>query len=231
MKRFYEQVGVAGAAGGWTVMLDGRPVNTPARQKLVLPTQALAEAVAEEWQAQGEKVDTTSMPLTRMATTVTDLMPARRDDAVAEITGYAGTDLLCYRAASPEDLASRQDAAWQPWLDWAATELDAPLRVTRTVEPLDQPSASLDALAAAVEALGDWRLVGAHAATTLTGSLVLGLAMERGALAPETAFETSLLDELYEIERWGLDEIQEKRHARLRVDLAAAARFLALLRG
>ncbi|MDX6748340.1 ATP12 family protein [Geminicoccaceae bacterium 1502E] len=230
MKRFYKEVGVAGEAAGWAVTLDGKPVNTPARARLVLPTEALAQAVAGEWRAQGEKLDTARMPLTRMATTAIDLMPERRGDAAAEMTGYAGTDLLCYRTDNPEDLAARQDAAWQPWLAWAESELAAPLEVTRAVEPLEQPASSLAALAAAVEELDDWRLVGTHAATTLSGSLVLGLAMERGALAPETAFEAAALDELYEIERWGLDEIQEKRHSRLRGDLEAAARFLALLR-
>ncbi|MDF1586411.1 ATP12 family chaperone protein [Marinimicrococcus flavescens] len=229
MKRFYKEVGVQEVPEGWTVTLDGKPMNTPARHRLVLPGAALAEAVAEEWRAQGETVDAASMPLTRLTTTATDLMPARRGDAVAEIAEYAGTDLLCYRASDPEELARRQDRLWQPWLDWAAAELDAPLRVTRALEPVEQPAPSLAAVRAAVEALADWRLVGAHTATTLSGSVILGLAMERGAVEPAAAFEAAVVDELYEIERWGLDELQEKRHARLRGDLEATARFLALL--
>lgn len=229
MKRFYETVGTEAAADGWRVTLDGRPMSTPARKRLVLPSGPLASAVAGEWRSQGRTIETASMPLTRLATTATDLMPARRGDAVEEIAGYAATDLLCYRTDAPADLARRQDTHWQPWLDWAERELGVRLVVTRSLEPVPQPEASLQAVRDAVEALDDWRLVGAHAATTLCGSVLLGLAIERGALAAGPAFEASVLDELYEIGRWGEEELQRQRHARLRDDLEAAARFLELL--
>lgn len=230
MKRFYAAVAVGDAANGHAVLLDGRPVRTPARQQLILPVAALAAAVAAEWDAQGETIDADSMRLTRLATTTVDLMPARRQDAIDEAAGYAGTDLLCYRAATPASLTARQEAAWQPWLDWAERQYDARLLPAGGIMPVAQPEAALRALQAAVARLDDWRLVGLHAATTLLGSLVLGLALERGAADAATLFEVALLDELFEIAQWGPDPEQARRHARLRADLAAAERFLVLLR-
>jgi chaperone required for assembly of F1-ATPase len=232
VKRFYAEVATGrDEAGGFTVLLDGRPVRTPARRVLALPSAALAEAVAEVWRAQGEAIVAASMPLTRLATTAIDLMPARRADAIAEAADYAGTDLLCYRATGPETLVARQRAAWQTWLDWAERQYDARLVLASDVAPVDQPEPSLRALRAAVERLDDWRLVGLHAAVTLLGSLVLGLALERCAIDSERAFEVALLDELFEIERWGEEEQQQRRHARIKADLAAAERFLRCLAG
>lgn len=230
MKRFYEEVTVGPEDGAaFAVLLDGRPARTPGRRPLAVPTEALAAAVAEEWRAQGGTVATDGMRLTRLAATAVDLMPARRPDAIAEAAGYAATELLCYRAAAPRALADRQDAAWQPWLDWAARQHDAHLAVARGVMPVAQPEPALRALRAAVERLDDWRLVGLHAAVTTLGSLVLGLALERGAADPAAALDAALLDELFEIERWGEDSEQTRRHARLRADLTAAAGFLRLL--
>jgi chaperone required for assembly of F1-ATPase len=229
LKRFYAQVTIGADPTGSTVLLDGRPVRTPARRLLALPSPALAEAIGEEWRAQAVEIDAHSMRLTRLATTVVDLMPARRGEAIAEAVGYAGTELLCYRAERPTVLADRQEAAWQPWLDWAQRQFDAPLLVARGIMPVAQPEVALKALRAAVERLDDWRLVGVHAATTVLGSLVLGLAVERGAVSAEQALRAALLDELFEIEQWGEDHEQTRRHERLRADLAAAERFLRLL--
>ena len=198
---------------------------------LILPTQALAEAVAEEWRQQGETLEPQGMRVTRLAITAIDLMPGRRGDAVEEVAGYAGTDLLCYRADHPANLVARQTAAWQPWLDWAEQQHDARLVPASGIMPVAQPEPALRALHAAVERLGDWRLVGLHAATTLLGSLVLGLAFERGAIDSEQAFTTALLDELFEMEQWGEDDEQIRRHARIRADLVAADRYLRLLPG
>jgi chaperone required for assembly of F1-ATPase len=231
LKRFYKDVAVGTEADGFTVLLDGKPVRTPARHVLILPTQALAEAVAEEWRPQGETLEPQGMRVTRLAITAIDLMPGRRGDAVEEVAGYAGTDLLCYRADHPANLVARQAAAWQPWLDWAEQQHDARLVPARGIMPVAQPEPALRALHAAVERLGDWRLVGLHAATTLLGSLVLGLAFERGEIDSEQAFTTALLDELFEMEQWGEDEEQIRRHARIRADLVAADRYLRLLPG
>lgn len=230
MRRFYAAVTVGPSEDGHAVLLDGKPVRTPARRALRLPCAPLAEAVAAEWREQGETLDTDGMRLTRLATTVVDLMPARRADAIAEAAAFAGTDLLCYRAAAPAGLAARQAAAWQPWLDWAERRFDAHLVPVAGVMPVIQPAAALRALEAAVARLDDWRLVGLHAAVTLLGSLVLGLALEQGEADADRLLDTALLDELFEVEQWGTDAEQTKRHERLRADLRAAERFLKLLR-
>jgi chaperone required for assembly of F1-ATPase len=229
MRRFYREVTVEPGEGPVAVLLDGRPLVTPARRTLRVPVRPLAEAVAAEWAAQGEAIDPHAMPLTRLSATATDLMPARRADAIEEVLGYAGTELLCYRAVSPADLVARQHARWQPWLDWLAGTTGARLELVRSLDPAPQPEASLRILRTVVERVADWPLVGLHAAVGATGSLVLGLALFAGALDADEAFALAQLDELYEIERWGEEREQQRRHAVLRRDLAAAERFLRLL--
>ena len=226
MKRFYEIVEVAPADDGHRVLLDGRPLRTPAKRLLAVPAAGLAEALAGEWRAQGELVQPQAMPLTRLASTAQDRMPALRAAAIEEVVGYAGTDLLCYRAAAPLDLVERQSRVWQPLLEWAASAYGVRLTVTTSLLPASQPEAAIRGLRAAVESLGDWPLVGLHAATTALGSLVLGLALARGRIDAEEALAASLLEELFEIERWGQDAETEGRHAALRRDVEASALFL-----
>jgi chaperone required for assembly of F1-ATPase len=229
MKRFYKTATAGEVEGAPAILLDGRPVRTPGRRLLAMPNPALAAAVAAEWSGQGDTIRPEVMPLTRLANTVVDQLPAKRDDAVTEVMGYGAADLLCYRQASPADLAERQVRLWQPWLDWARDTLDARLVTTHTLEPVPQPDASIAALAAAVAALDDWQLIGLHAATRLTSSLVLGFAMTRGALTAGPALEAALLEELYEIERWGLEEEQAKRHAALTAELQAIEAYFEAL--
>lgn len=221
MKRFYKTATAGEVEGKHAIMLDGRPVRTPGRRLLAMPTPPLAQAVANEWAGQGETIRPDAMPLTRLANTVVDQLPAKRDDAITEVMGYGSADLLCYCQASPADLADRQARIWQPWLEWAEHRLDARLVTTNTLEPVPQPEASLAALAAAAAALDDWQLIGLHAATRLTSSLVLGFAMTRRALTAGPAFEAALLEELYEIESWGLEAEQARRHAVLKAELQA----------
>ena len=226
VKRFYQDVGVDATGGGHRILLDGRPVRTPARQLLVMPNAALAEAVAGEWRAQGETIERAGMGLTRLVSTALDRMPALRGAAIDEALGYALTDLLCYRAAEPVELAARQGAAWQPWLDWLAEAHGARLVVTTAMLPVSQPEEAVARLRAAIEQLDDWRLVGLHGATTALGSLVLGLALLEGEIDAEQALAASLLDELFEIERWGRERRGERRQQVLRRDVAGAAQFL-----
>jgi len=230
MKRFYATVAVAPEAAGFGIRLDDRPIRTPGRKLLLLPRQRLAEAVAGEWAAQGGTICPDAMPLTRLANTAVDLLPDRRDDALAEIMGYASADLLCYREATPAELATRQALGWQPWLDWSATHLAARLVTTTSLDPVPQPAESLAALTRAVEALDDWQVVGLHTATRLTSSIVLGFAMLEGALMADPAFELAMLEELFEVERWGLDAAQARRHEALRRELVAVETYLAALR-
>ena len=230
MKRFYKEVSVDAAAGRHRLLLDGRPVHSPARQALVMPSAALAEAVADEWRAQGETIERAGMGLTRLVSTALDRMPALRGAAIDEALGYAQTDLLCYRAVEPVELAERQERAWQPWLDWLAATHGARLVVTTSMLPVSQPEPAITRLRTAVEGLDDWRLVGLHGATTALGSVVLGLALLEGEIDAEQALAASLLDELFEIERWGRERDAERRQQVLRRDVAAAAAFLACLR-
>ena len=229
MKRFWREVAVRADPTGAIVLLDGRTLRTPGRAVLLCPTAALAEAVAAEWRDAGETLVLETMRLTRLANTVVDLMPARRADAIGEAAGYAAHDLLCYRADAPAALVARQEALWQPWLDWTRHRYDVSLVTTRTLAPVAQPAASLRTLGAVVAAQDDWRLVGLHALATGTGSLVLALAVLEGALDAAGAFEAALLDELFEIACWGAEEEQQRRHERLRADLAAAGCLLELL--
>jgi len=229
MRRFYDKVDVAAGEEGWSVRLDGRPVKTPAKRPLVLPSEAMARGVAEEWAAQAEEVRPETMPLGRLATSAIDLMPERRGDVIEEVMAIARADMLCYRALSPAELARRQRARWQPWLAWAEEALAAAFTTTDSLAPVEQPPGTLNRLRQAVAALGDWRLLGVHAATRLTGSALLALAIERGRLGADEAVDLALLEERYEIELWGLEEEQAERHRILEQDLAAACRFLRLL--
>ncbi|MGE5145245.1 MAG: ATP12 family chaperone protein [Candidatus Eiseniibacteriota bacterium] len=231
MKRIYKHVAVAAGEGGFGVTLDGRPVRTPGRAPLTVASRALAEAIAEEWRAQGDTVEPETMPLTRLASTALDLVPARRPAIVGEAAAYAGTDLVCYRAEAPVELVARQQAAWQPLLDWAAGRYGAALAVTTGVVPRPQPPEALAALRRAVEAEDDLSLVALHAATVAAGSLVIALALLEGRIDAAEAFALSQLDETFQIERWGEDSEATRRRAALRDDLAHAARFHRLHRG
>lgn len=229
MKRFWREVRAAPAGAGHAVLLDERPLRTPARKALQTPNASLAAAVAEEWRAQGDEVEPASMPLTRLSSTAIDRMPALRDAALNDLAGMARTDLVCYRAGEPLELLQRQHAAWTPLVDWLAAEHGARLVVTEGLLPVEQPGESLERLADLTGALDDWRLVGLHAAAQPLGSFVLGLAVLHDRLEPEAALQASLVDELFEIEHWGWDVEIERRHQALRADVHAAGRFLRLL--
>lgn len=231
MKRFYKSAGVTETPEGFGVALDGKPVRTPAKRPLAVPTRALAEAIAEEWLAQGEIVDPKRLPLTRLTSIALDLVAPRREAVVSEVVKYAGTDLVCYRAEAPPELAARQHAAWQPLIDWATLRFDASLTVTASILPVSQSPATLNAFEAAAAAYDTHRLAALHLATAACGSLVVALALVEGRLDAEAAFAAAELDESYEIERWGEDAEQAKRRKGLKEDIALAARFVALLAG
>lgn len=230
MKRFYKNAAVAPVAGGFTVALDGKPVRTPAKAPLIVPSRALADAIAEEWQRQGDTIVTALLPLTRLTSTAIDLVAGRRPEIVAEVANFAGTDLVCYRAEHPPALVARQHEAWQPLIDWTTRRFDAPLTVTTGVTPVAQPEPSLRALRRAVYAYDELTLAALHLATAACGSLVVALALVEARIDVETAFAVSQLDETFEIEHWGEDFEQTNRRALLKDDIALAARVVALLR-
>jgi chaperone required for assembly of F1-ATPase len=227
-KRFWAQATVAQAAGGWQVLLDGRAVKTPAKAPLMLPNAALAQAIAAEWQAQGGDIAPATMPFTKMANTAIDGTAPRHAAVVDSLAAWGGSDLLCYRAERPALLAARQAAEWDPWLDWAADALGARLRVTRGVMPVPQPPQALAALRAAVAGHDPFRLTALHDLVTIPGSLVLGLAVARGALTPDRAFDLSRIDDDWQADQWGADEEAAESAARRRAAMAAAGRFCAL---
>jgi chaperone required for assembly of F1-ATPase len=229
MRRVYREATARQVEGGWGIALDGRPMRTPARHELVVPSAALATAIAAEWDAQQDEIRPATMPLTRLAATAIDRTGAQRDLVVAETANYAGTDLVCYRADHPPALAARQQAEWQPLLDWAMLRYDAGLAVTNGILPQPQSPAALKAFAAAVAAQDDFRLTALHAMTAACGSLVIALALMEGRLDAGAAFAASQLDETFQIEAWGEDAEAAARRRALAEDIAAAERFVQLL--
>lgn len=227
-KRFYRKAAAGPHESGYAILLDGRIVRTPSKQPLAVPVPALAEALAAEWDAQQDEIDPRSMRLTKLANTAIDLVAPRRDQVIAEIVNFAGTDLLCYRAEAPEALVERQAALWDPLLGWAA-EQGISFTVTSGLMHVPQPRGSLDAYGRAVAALDPFRIAGLHNAVTLTGSAILGLAVALGRLTPEEAFDIAHLDEHWQMEISGRDEEEEARLAARRAELLETGRFIALL--
>jgi chaperone required for assembly of F1-ATPase len=230
MKRFYKKAEPVPAAGGHGIALDGRLVKTSGKRDLVVPSLALAAAMAAEWEAQQGEIRREVMPLTRLAGATIDRNAAQRDAVVQQVAHYAGTDLVCYRAAHPPALAALQQAVWQPLIDWAVDRYGAPLAVTTGVIPASQPAASLAAFTEAVAEYDDFSLTALHAATAACGSLVIALALLEERLDADQAFAASQLDESFQIEVWGEDSEQAERRAALAAEIVAAARFVSLLR-
>jgi chaperone required for assembly of F1-ATPase len=230
MKRLYQRAEPVPAGAGHGIALDGRPVKTPGKRDLIVPSGALAVAIADEWNSQQGEVRPAAMPLTRLATTTIDRVAPQRDAIVQQTANYARTDLVCYRAPHPQALTTRQQAIWQPLIDWAVLRYDAPLTVTSGVIPKSQSAASLRGFTAAVAELDDFALTAVHVATAACGSLVIGLALLEGRLDAQEAFAASQLDESFQIEGWGEDAEQAERRRALAADIEAAARFISLLR-
>lgn len=227
-RRFWNRAEAAPCPGGFTVLLDGRPVKTPGKAPLVLPSLDLARACAAEWDAQTGAVQPASMPLTRYANSAIDKVAAQHADVVQIVAAYGETDLLCYRAETPQALRERQAAGWDGHLRWAAEVLGAPLRVTAGVVPVPQDPASIAALRARVSEMDAFHLAALHDLVAITGSLILGLAMADRRIEADEAFGLSRIDEQWQAELWGQDEDAAEKEARKRDDLATALRFLRL---
>jgi chaperone required for assembly of F1-ATPase len=225
-KRFYRTAG-AGESSPYAILLDGKPVRTPARRTLAAPSRKLAEAIAAEWEAQREFVDPAAMPLTRLANSVIDGVVDAPGPVADEIGKYLGSDLVCYRAGEPAGLVARQAQHWDPVLDWARDALGAKFVLGKGVIHTAQPDS---ALAAARTALpGDpWRLGGLHVVTTLTGSALLALALEHGRLSLDEAWQAAHVDEDWNMELWGRDELALDRRALRFAEMQAAASVLSL---
>ncbi len=231
MKRFYTQVAVVPDGEGFAVRLDAKPIRTPARAPLVLPTRALAERVAAEWDAQQDEVRPQTMAMTGMANATIDLMPTRRGEIVADVAGYAATDLLCYRAEAPAELRARQDAGWQALLDWAAAHLGLRLVVTAGIVPVEQEPGLVEAARLHLDTYDDFTMVGASKLTHGTGSVVLAMAVIADRITADEAFALSQIDELWQESLWGADDEAVAFRRALRQDLLDAADFARLARG
>lgn len=227
-KRFWKEARAEACEGGFTVRLDGRPVKTPAKVALVVPTMAMAEAIAAEWDAQTGEVKPDTMPVTRAANSAIDKIVPQRAAVVEIVAAYGGSDLLCYRAVGPEALVARQAAGWDPVLDWAEAALGVRLAVTAGVMHVAQEAGALARLTARVEGFDPFRLAAFHDLVAISGSLVLALAVTEGRLTPGEAWALSRIDETWQVEQWGEDEEAAASEAARHEGFLQAARFYAL---
>lgn len=227
-KRFYRHAHVGEpVAAGYPLLLDDKLVKTPVRRALTAPTRPLAEQIAAEWNAQTETIDPARMPLTRLANAVIDAVADARGPVADEVAKYLGSDLLCYRAGQPEGLIERQTRTWDPILAWAREALDARFVFAQGVMHVAQPEETIAVLRAAIPS-EPWRLGAVSAITTLTGSGLLALALERGALEPDAAWAAAHVDEDWQISQWGGDDDALARRAYRRAEFDAAAMVLRL---
>ena len=238
MKRFWDKVEAAKMADGYAVLLDGKLIQLPGRPSgegvLRLSGAAIAQAIADEWQAAGGEtggeMSFADTPLTRLVGTAQDRIAAAPEPVIDSLALYGESDLLCYRVEIPVALARRQSQAWQPWLDWAAVALNAPLRTTTGLAHVPQPNSSLRALRTAVAGFDMVTLAALGVAVPALGSLVLGLAMAFGELDAAESYTLGALDELFQIEFWGEDADAAARRRGVAEDIAVAGRLMTLVR-
>ncbi|WP_395945864.1 ATP12 family chaperone protein [Brevundimonas sp.] len=216
VSRFWKEASIGPhPEGGWAVLLDGRTPKTPAKAPLILPTEAAARLVADEWAAQGQFLDPSTMPATRLASTAIDRIGQAREPVADEIAAYAGSDGVCYLAEHPTPLVERQRREWGPWRDWAAREMGVSLQPVAGIVHQPQSPEAIARVKAHALSLDDFRLTGLATAVPLLGSAVLALAVEQGALGGVAAFDLSRIDELFQEEQWGVDaEAAERTEAR-----------------
>lgn len=229
-KRFWTSAEVAAVDGGFAVHLDGRTIKTPARAPLVVPTRAVAEMIAAEWQAQGEKIAPETMPATRAANAAIDKVRGQFDEVAALVAAYGETDLLCYRATWPAELRARQDAAWDPLLDWSAERFGLRWVIAEGVMPQAQPPETLALLNAQVARFSPFELTAFHDLVALSGSLVIGLAVTEGRGTPGALWQASRIDEDWQTAKWGEDDEARSLAEWRRQGFLFAAQFFAALR-
>lgn len=230
MRRFWTAVAVAPEAGGHAVRLDDRPVRTPGRRPLLLPTDALAEAVAAEWRGVGETLDPRALPLTGLANAAVDLATPDPAGFAAPVAAYADSDLLLYRADAPGSLVAAQAAAWDPLLGWAAARYDVAFVPVAGIVHRPQPPATVARLGAALAGHDGFALAALSVLVTLGGSLVAALGVAEGAVDAAAAWDAVTVDERWQESRWGEDAEAAATRAAKRAEFDAAARFLSLLR-
>ena len=230
LKRFWKEASVAAEdAGGWVVLLDGRAPKTPAHNRFLLPTEAAARMVADEWAAQGEFIDPGTMPATRIAATAIDRVAVTREPVAEEIAAYVGSDLLCYLAEHPTPLVEEQVRSWTPWREWAERELCVVVQPTTGIIHVEQAPEGVARVRELALELDDFRLTALAMGVPLLGSAILGLAVERGELSGEAAFELSRIDEAFQERQWGVDAEAEERTAARRAEAVLIDRWFRAL--
>jgi chaperone required for assembly of F1-ATPase len=229
VKRFWTDVALVTAKGGWAIQLDERPVKTPARAPLLLPSATLAEAIADEWRQVGEKIDPRAMPLTGLANAAIDRVAPDRQAFAVDLARYAEADLTCYRAEGPRALVERQSEAWDPLLGWARRRFDIDFVTTGGLMHVAQPAATVERLTHAVALLDSFKLAALAPLVTIGGSLVAALAIVEKAFSPGQAWRAVSVDERWQLEQWGADSEAELAMNNRERDFLAAARFLELL--
>ena len=230
MRRFWKEVTVEQSAYGLAIRLDGKPVKTPLRAELMVPTKSLADAVIAEWEVVAEKIDPAKMPMTGFVNAAIDRIGPERDVFVAAISAYGETDLFCYRAEAGEPLAARQKEVWEPWLDWARMRYDVEFNVVEGIMPQPQPPETVARLHGAVASRGTFEMAAMAKLAHLSGSLVATLALiGRAGTAPEL-WAASCLDEIWQEDLWGEDYFATKNRNDREREFMQAARFLELLR-
>lgn len=231
MKRFWTDVSVVMADAGFAIKLDGRPVRTPGRAPLAVPTPALAEAIAGEWRGVGATIDPRAMPLTGLANAAIDRIAHDPAAFAKGLAHFGESDLLCYRAGDPAPLVARQQAAWDPALDWARARYDVHFEIATGIIHVAQPEPTILRLVEAVTARTPFELAGMAPIVTISGSLVLALALVEQAMAPAAVWDAAQVDDAWQAERWGEDDLATRTRDAHRRDFDAGATFLALLRG
>jgi chaperone required for assembly of F1-ATPase len=229
MRRFYKEATARESDGGFAILLDGRPVMTPAKRKLILPTAALADAVAAEWNAQGEKVDPRSMPMTGLANAAIDRVEPDSEGFARSLAKYGESDLLCYRAEGPDSLVRRQAEAWDPLLQWARRRFDVDFTLVEGIIHHPQPAETVERLGRAVAARDRFALAALSPLVTISGSLVVALALAERAIHVDQAWAAATVDEAWQAENWGEDMLAAAALEARRLEFEAAWRFLELL--
>jgi len=229
MKRFYKLATVSPEAGGVAILLDGRPVRTPARALLHVPTEELAEAIAGEWNGQGETIEPHLMPLTGLANAAIDRVAPDPAAFARTLAQYGESDLLCYRAEGPKSLVERQNRVWDPLLGWARTRFGIEIETTSGVMHRPQPPQSVEQLGWAVAARSAFQLAGLAPLVTIAGSLIIALALAEGAIGLEAAWDAAMLDEAWQAEQWGADPLAAASLENRRREFEGAYLFLTLL--
>ena len=231
MKRFWKDAEAVERDRAWGVELDGKPVRTPAREPLEVPTSALAEAIAEEWKSVEDKIEPRAMPMTGLANAAIDRVATNKELFARGLANYAEGDLACYRAEGPRELVERQALQWDALLSWGRRRFDVDFRTTCGILHVDQPAATVEQLSHAVASLDAFRLAGLSPLVTIGGSLVAGLAVLEKAITAAEAWNAVSIDERWQLEQWGADSEAEMALENKRRDFFAAARFLSLLDG